>query len=413
MTPERRDDSAPKEGTAGSGQGRRLVSIDALRAVAALSVLFVHIPGFAYGGWRENPWLIPTLLMQYGYLGVPLFIILSGFCIHLRIAQHAGQIDAGSVDWQRFWLRRFIRLYPPYVAAIVFSLSLAHGIHHRYLAEGASGAEDLFWHILLLHNLSDRFSLTLGNGAFWSLGAEEQLYLMYMMIAGFFLRKQWKMLLGAGIIMTAGVRLADTFFPEFQTGPDFFPLALGATPFMYWMHWIMGAVAVEAAVGRISLPRWCSHSAAAFFFLSSGFLSNPLLFRFAAGFQFLRAAGITAAVEQLAVKYAWMSGASRHISELMSAIGFFVVVNWCVRAEQGGKFRSRTAHLFARIGGMSYSLYLVHVPVICSCEVLMPFDWTVKDWFLRMSLYSCISLVAAYVFFCLVEKPCLKLLARI
>ena len=405
----------PQPGLAQQNQqprSRRLTSIDVLRAVAALAVLFVHIPGFAYGGWRENPWLVPSLLMNYGYLGVPLFIILSGFCIHLRIAEHARHANAASVNWKRFWLRRFLRLYPPYLVAIGFSLSLAYGVHHRYLAQDASGAADLAWHLLLVHNLSERFSLTLGNGAFWSLGTEEQLYLLYMVIAGFFMRKKWKLLLAVGAATTIGFRVFDSFSPSFRTGPDFFPLALAATPFMFWLHWIMGAVAVEAGVGSIVLPKWCSSSRVAVCFLAVGFLFNPLLFRFLKGFNILRSSGFTGSCEEVAAEFPWLPGAARHFSELLFAVGFFLIVNWCVKTEMSGGFRSVTARLFARLGGMSYSLYLTHVPVICSCEVFMPFGWTAQDWLLRMSVYSSVSLMVAYIFFCLVEKPCLKLLTR-
>ena len=396
-----------------SASPHRLASIDVLRAVAALAVLFIHIPHFAEGGWRQNPWLVPSLLIEYGYLGVPLFIILSGFCIHLRIAKGSVLGNDYQIDWWRFWLRRFLRLYPPYAAAIVFSLCLAYGIHHRYLAEGDSLAPDLLTHLLLIHNLSERFSLTLGNGAFWSLGAEEQLYLLYMLIASLFLMRRWRLLLVLGATVTVFIRGLDAFEPGFRAGPDAFPVTLSALPFMFWLHWILGAVAVEAACRKIELPRCCERLGVAIWLFAVAGLINPLFARFLQNFRILNSSGVKDVVEDLLERQPWIVGTSRHISDLVFAVGFFVILNWCVVTERNGGFRSAVARLFASIGRMSYSLYLTHVPVLCSCEVLIPFGWTPRDWIIRYFVYSGISFVVAYIFYRVVERPCLKLLTRI
>ena len=103
--------------------------VDQLRGLAALAVVACHLSVSAYlrapnldgGPW---PWL--RMILGFGYLGVPLFFVISGFCIHLPYARAlAGdREDAALPDWRRFFARRFWRLYPPYLGALVVAVAL-------------------------------------------------------------------------------------------------------------------------------------------------------------------------------------------------------------------------------------------------------------------------------------------------
>src|SRR5690348_9263470 len=91
--------------------------VDQLRGLAALAVVVCHLSVSAYPdapnvGGEPWPWL--GVLLGFGYLGVPLFFVISGFCIHLPYARG---LSAGGAapDWRRFFARRFRRLYPPYL----------------------------------------------------------------------------------------------------------------------------------------------------------------------------------------------------------------------------------------------------------------------------------------------------------
>ena len=99
--------------------GVRFDRVDQLRGIAALAVVICHSSVSAYktapnldgGPW---PWLALTL--GFGYLGVPLFFVISGFCIHLPYARAlASGEPAPTPAWRRFFARRFWRLYPPYL----------------------------------------------------------------------------------------------------------------------------------------------------------------------------------------------------------------------------------------------------------------------------------------------------------
>jgi peptidoglycan/LPS O-acetylase OafA/YrhL len=85
----------------------RLFALDGLRAVAVLLVVFHHyfytLPQFyPYGGTFTK---VP--FFQYGYLGVYLFFIISGFVIALTLQSCERPRD--------FALKRFARIWPALV----------------------------------------------------------------------------------------------------------------------------------------------------------------------------------------------------------------------------------------------------------------------------------------------------------
>src|SRR5690242_13876359 len=108
----------------------RLHSIDILRGLAALAVGFYHIWGhdgsYAFTSIGvvpqiSNPTLFTYLIspFRWGYLGVSLFLVLSGFCIHLPYARK--KYSKGSYEFKSaaFFTRRIWRLYPAYIVAVI------------------------------------------------------------------------------------------------------------------------------------------------------------------------------------------------------------------------------------------------------------------------------------------------------
>src|SRR5687768_13835680 len=164
--------------------GRRLGSIDALRGIAALAVVITHIPREHQGSFDGT--FLALLPMDFGTLGVPLFLVISGFCIHLAVARRARQDQKASVDWAQFWKRRFYRLYPPYLAAIAFSMAAYLLVSTfgriRPGLEMDSPWIDLASHLLLIQNILPAFSDGLFNPAFWTLALEEQLYALFALL---------------------------------------------------------------------------------------------------------------------------------------------------------------------------------------------------------------------------------------
>lgn len=86
--------------------------LDTLRGLAASAVVVYHLNE----GWsHEHPFY--GSLVKCGWLGVPVFFVISGYLIVLA-AQRAP-------DWRHFLLRRWWRIYPPYVASVALVFAVA------------------------------------------------------------------------------------------------------------------------------------------------------------------------------------------------------------------------------------------------------------------------------------------------
>src|SRR5882672_10893438 len=101
----------------------RVEALDLLRLVAVLAVVLYHFGfwGPAAGGMPAIPWLAPVA--KYGFLGVPVFFIISGFVIAYSAE---GRTAAG------FAIARFSRIYPTFVfcMTLTFLALLFWGVPH-------------------------------------------------------------------------------------------------------------------------------------------------------------------------------------------------------------------------------------------------------------------------------------------
>ena len=378
----------------------RLVTVDLWRGLACLGVLAAHTPREAPGGWREHPFFFVRELLDYGYLGVPFFVVISGFCIHRRAALRLARGQDPRPDWGPFWRRRFRRLYPTYLAAIVFSLVLATLSGVYAFQDGF--AADLISHLLMVHNLSADYNGGLGNGAFWSLGMEEQLYLLYVPLLGLLAVRRGLSV----VLLAAAVTVGWRVLTAVGATPVIPPLgSYGTWPFAYWLHWALGAYAVDAWAGNCRLPRWAG----------SG--------RLACALALLGGALHYNVFETLALttfKDVWPIGAvavrAREITfvlELLFAVAFFCVLNRGLAWERaGGAARLRPAGrvmlaVVSGIGRASYSIYLAHIPVIfllMSLEGADPVGRTGAAWAVRFSMHYAAGLLAGFALFWTVER---------
>ncbi|MEU7739783.1 acyltransferase [Nonomuraea sp. NPDC049158] len=94
----------------------RFAWLDALRGIGALAVVGEHLTTWAM------PWLRPTSF-NLGVYGVLVFFLVSGYIIPSSLERHG--------DVRAFWIGRFFRLYPLYLAVIALVLALAWWIPVR------------------------------------------------------------------------------------------------------------------------------------------------------------------------------------------------------------------------------------------------------------------------------------------
>jgi peptidoglycan/LPS O-acetylase OafA/YrhL len=179
--------------------------------------------------------------LSYGWMGVSLFFLISGFCIHASALQ-AGDLRVGRFFWRRFW-----RICPPYFAWLTFfawrgGLSLST----------ADGRGQILSHFLLVYNFNSAWIFAI-NGAFWSLAVEAQLYLLYPLL--WRMRRRWTMrgALLATLVLSLLTRVIAAFF--FTDWSQDFSGTVWTFPTMLWFDWTLGAfLAEEFLAGRRAFP---------------------------------------------------------------------------------------------------------------------------------------------------------------
>lgn len=149
----------------------RYEAFDLYRALAVIAVVLGHL------GLHFNPiapWLRFFLVLPINY-GVPLFFIISGYLLAASMARlnKAGEVG-GQIVWNRFFRHpvfrfyglRIRRIYPAYL----FWLFILWGI-------SPTDGGDLLSHLFNLHNLFSAYNRSI-NPVFWSLAVEFQWYLL-------------------------------------------------------------------------------------------------------------------------------------------------------------------------------------------------------------------------------------------
>jgi len=225
--------------------------LDYIRAIAIVAVLAFHALASTYG-YEELPWdgwlrdfkvpasFILLLPCSFGGAGVALFFVVSGFCIHLSFTEH-GQ------GWRSFWIRRFFRIYPAYLAAIVFAVVCTTADQGSDLRSAAIWRQILM-HVFLVHNL-DPTTFSGLNASLWSLAVEVQLYLLYPLLLVFVAKFGWQTTMTALAVCECLIRAAggivDTL-DAYNTGLGRVAVILGQLPFGFWFSWTIGASVAES-----------------------------------------------------------------------------------------------------------------------------------------------------------------------
>ncbi len=224
---------------------RRLDFLDSIRAVAILFVLGFHamvasvgLDRLPWNGWFPDFSAQPALTWLYpltmGWIGVPIFFAVSGFCIHLSHRQ------SGESGFKAFFLRRAFRIYPPYLVALVL-FAIVFPLTRLDLA-AAPGRWQLGAHAGLFHNLSSTWFFGI-NPSFWSIAVEAQLYLIYPLLLALVRRLDWTKSLALLAGIELGIRLATGLWS--LTAEHVLPRMLTDGPLAYWFSWAMGAHVAE------------------------------------------------------------------------------------------------------------------------------------------------------------------------
>jgi peptidoglycan/LPS O-acetylase OafA/YrhL len=334
----------------GSATGPRYLSLDHWRGFAALWVLVFH-------AHRGRPPLEPAWLgdfVSWGWLGVPLFFVISGYCIAERVARETKQ----GRSTLRFVLDRLWRLFPPYWAALALALLL--NIAGALVKGVPLTAPDVLpegWGWLAAAFAIEPWA---GLPSFllvaWTLSYELGFYLVAagcLALVLRFRRPEPGLLLGAALLILGLLPAGGAWLPLLMLLPQF---ALGA------IVWLLGRWTVSTTV-RLLLGTLIIGIIGLCALVQPDDTGMPL--RFACG-------------------AAWLLLALRPWDASIARFGGLRWLGW--------------------IGTFSYSLYLVHVPIVGKLGNLLDRWPPAAQQPLLVLLFSCLlTLPCAWLFYRAIE----------
>jgi peptidoglycan/LPS O-acetylase OafA/YrhL len=319
--------------------------LDFLRAIAALSVCFYHFSGAALPK-LTNPYMKP--IFSYGWLGVDIFFVISGFIIPYSLFGKNHSLSA----FGNYMIKRIIRINPPAYAAMVLVLAQWYFIdyvinHNRFYTSRIN------W-LTILNNITFTVPVTQYKwviGVFWTLAIEFQFYIFIGIFFKFLFEgnNKWKFIIGYLLVALM----------------QYLPHANSENFLHYSPLFAMGGLTLLYYRGRMTKLQYASSMA---------------LFTIVAYFQLNTWIALVGVLTSLAI--------------LMTNV---------------------ENKLFSAIGRISYSFYLIHVLVGNTFEFILVRLVTPNTEFKKILLtILCVimALASSFMFYNLVERPCIELARR-
>lgn len=339
-------------------QKRFIPQIDGLRFVAISSVVLFHVYA-ALEGRSAVPVPIP-LSIDLPKRGVELFFAISGFILGVPFASRH-LLQAAKVNLKQYFLRRVTRLEPPYFLALPLWIAM------EWVAGRSMGemAPHLLAHCFYMHNLIYGAFRGAVNSVAWSLEIEVQFYVLVPLLS----------------------------------------LVFAISHARFRRIFILVAM---AAIGIVSNPLYKSvhfHYSIAYYlaFFLAGFLICDLYLTRGQWKPSFRWDVLAFCLWPLV----WYP--ARNATHVLLP---FVIVLLYLAA-----FRGRICSAFFRqpvitnIGGMCYSIYLLHVPIIYAVKRVTAYWHLGRSFWSFFALQSLLILPVVMffcgVFFMLIERPCM------
>lgn len=304
--------------------------VDLLRGLSCLGVLLYHVRIDLWIGWwritsypqeyssfsKAMAWLsIPTPFLGYSIL---LFFLISGFCIHYpNVSFNARPC------WKNYFKRRFWRIYPTYLAAILLTSVISYYCHIKW-GDNTWNLERIFRVITVSQNYPPENGQFLSNPSLWTIPLEIEFYALYPLAFLILLKFGFLRLLFLSIFVSGiGLYLS-------KQGMQW----VSFTAIFLWPSWLLGA--------------WISHLYKQNILRR---LKNFLIYTFLILFLVL---ALTSRLKN------WESW----IQYVCWAGFYFFLFVAVLRSESLPRIKeSVTFRTLAWLGKISFSLYLIHFPL--------------------------------------------------
>jgi peptidoglycan/LPS O-acetylase OafA/YrhL len=352
---------------------QRIEVIDLLRGLSCLGVLLYHVRIDLWIGWwritsypqeyssfaKAMAWLsIPTPFLGYAIL---LFFLISGFCIHFPNASLNSR-----PCWKNYLKGRFWRIYPTYLAAILFTSVISFYCHIKW-GDNTWNIERIFRVITVSQNYPPINGQFLSNPSLWTIPLEIEFYALYP-LAFIFLVKFGAFKVTLFSFCTSGLAIYLT-----KQGAHW----ISFTAIFLWPSWLLGAWIA-------SLHRENKLSDLKLFYVYI-----PLIFSL-----------VLALTSRLQNWDSWIQ------YTCWTGFYFFLFVA-VLRAESLFKVNEKLIlRSLAWMGRISFSLYLVHFPLFKLFGYLHRENFGEKPANFLVSLVYIIPVIfIAWLFFKYIENP--------
>lgn len=363
--------------SAGAGHPVRLPGLDLLRAIAVLWTMQFH--AFVVGGlgadWR---WL-----ERYGWMGVDLFFVLSGYLIGGQLLRPLAR--GGAPSLRTFYFKRAFRILPAFWAVLALYL-LWPGWRE------APGMEPWWKFAGFFVNLSIDYARNAAFSHAWSLCVEEHFYLLFPPLALLLARRGSRALFWGtcAAVLAGGIAVRTATWLHFDALD---PPRAWFVENIYYPTWnrldglLMGVLLATWHAWRpVSWARAARHADAAA----------------------LLGVAVTALAMWLFRERTGLLGNSVGWPVLSLGLALLVFAG----AQSRGVLGARALPGAAWVTAVSFSLYLVHKPVYAVVQS----HWgeaLAGRGVLAWLAYGAASLLVAAALYYAVERPCLRLRDRL
>ena len=363
-----------------------IVELDSLRGLAAMTVVLDHFTRLwletEHIGLVERLRAFPLAFLTNGYGAVMMFFVLSGFVLTLPA------LGGKRQSYPVYVTRRISRIYLPYLAALAIAVLACRQFHGREMYghefslmwRTAPDAQTVLQHLLLI----GRFDVFAFNPPAWTLVQEMRISLIFplLLLIGLRLRGRWAFAIALAFPLAAGVLERISARAGFA-GPSFES-----------SRWITYSKTVEYCGVFLMGSLMARHQDV----LRAWFDKIPSLVKW-----------LLLPVALLVAQYPYVLPIPGHYYEFTMALGMAYVL---LLALMKHGWLSRFLHLrpLRFLGRISYSLYLLHLPLLTVFAIWihgkLPFGALLLPFF-------AVLLVLSALFYRLVEAPAMALGRRL